>query len=331
VRAAAHVAAERIDAGTIVALAESADEAKPEHMRVEATLREVRAEFPSVDSLVVVARVDEQRLKILVDCDEDSETRIHPGEVAFSDDLELEVFAGRAPESNVITVDSWGTWVEGAAPICSQAGEVVALVSVAISPADGFEPRESASDMNDMFAGIARSAAARLTKAETDAMTDPLTGLYNHRHVQEHLDTAVREAREAGSQLSVLFCDLDRFKDLNDRLGHAAGDEVLRNVAEILGRSVRPSDVAARYGGDEFAVVLTGIGCDLAGPIAERIRSTVEAAALGAANEALTISIGVAALGDDVGTKEELLERADRAMYAAKREGRNRVVASPLV
>ena len=216
------------------------------------------------------------------------------------------------------------------APIRGSTGEVLGLASASVSPAEGFEARGAGSAVNDMFAGIARSAAARLTKAETDAMTDPLTGLYNHRHIQEHLETAVSEARQGESQVSVLFCDLDRFKDLNDRLGHAAGDEVLRSVAQILCRSIRPSDVAARYGGDEFAIVLAGVGCELAGSIAERIRAGVEAAALGAANEGLTISIGVAALGDHVGTKEQLLERADKAMYAAKREGRNRVVAFPL-
>jgi diguanylate cyclase (GGDEF)-like protein len=331
VSAAAQVAAGRVDAETLMCLREPADEAKPEYAHVLATLRQVRAEFPRVETLVAETKVDEKRCMIVVDSDEDSETRIRLGEVAFSCDLELEVFAGHAPESNVLSVDSWGTWVTGAAPIHGETAEVVALVCANISPADGFELRGLAGDVNDTFAGLARSAAARLTQAETDAMTDPLTGLYNHRYMQEHLETAVREARASGNEISLLFCDLDRFKDLNDRLGHAAGDEVLRSVAQILAQSLRPSDVAARYGGDEFAIALLGVDGDAAGAIAERIRSSVETAALGTADGALTISIGVAALDRDAGAKEELLERADQAMYAAKREGRNRVVAFPLM
>ncbi len=100
----------------------------------------------------------------------------------------------------------------------------------------------------------------RLSRAEIDAITDGLTGLYNHRYLHERLAEEIGEPRlRGGRRTSLLFCDLDFFKDYNDRHGHAAGDEALRATARIIEQCTRRDDVAARYGGEEFVVVLPGV------------------------------------------------------------------------
>jgi diguanylate cyclase (GGDEF)-like protein len=121
-----------------------------------------------------------------------------------------------------------------------------------------------------------------------------------------------------GWGLSVLFCDIDHFKDLNDEFWHAAGDEVLRKVAAIVGHSTRRRDLEARYGGDEFVLTVANGGTEQAIEGAERLRSTVEAAHIHPGVRPQTISVGIATLPRDVQSKEELIDAADRAMYAAK-------------
>ena len=101
-----------------------------------------------------------------------------------------------------------------------------------------------------------QTAAVRLSRAEIDAITDALTGLYNHRYLHERLSEELHRARELQRPLSVLFCDLDHFKGYNDSNGHSAGDAVLREVAHVIEQSVRNIDVAGRYGGEEFVVLL---------------------------------------------------------------------------
>jgi diguanylate cyclase (GGDEF)-like protein len=171
------------------------------------------------------------------------------------------------------------------------------------------------------------SATARLGRAELDAITDGLTGLYNHRYLHERLGEEIERTHEQSGTLALLFCDLDRFKAFNDRHGHSAGDRALRAVARIVEESLRHVDLAARYGGEEFAAIL--IDTDLGGAleVAERIRASIAAARFAPENDELTISIGVAVAPGDAISKEELIDKADWAMYLAKRRGRNRVMA----
>ena len=157
-------------------------------------------------------------------------------------------------------------------------------------------------------------------------MTDGLTGLYNQRYFKQRLGEEVARAAEQGRPLALLFCDLDHFKDYNDRFGHTAGDEALRAVANVLLRSVRQVDLAARYGGEEFTVVLIDSTAQRAAEIAERIRAGVAALELGEPDRGLSVSIGVAAYPRDAALGEELIDKADWAMYLAKRQGRDRVV-----
>jgi diguanylate cyclase (GGDEF)-like protein len=170
------------------------------------------------------------------------------------------------------------------------------------------------------------------------SLTDYLTGLYNKRYFQGRLTEEVARARRYGERLSLVFCDLDHFKRVNDTYGHEEGDEVLRHVARILAGTLdeitvlsrlRKSDIVARYGGEEFVAILPETDERGACLAAEKMRKAVETHPfrIGAATVEITMSLGVAELADDVQDARSLIERADHAMYLAKSGGRNRVVA----
>lgn len=160
--------------------------------------------------------------------------------------------------------------------------------------------------------------------------TDGMTGLHNYRFFRLRMKEEISRARREGSQVSFLIMDVDFFKNYNDTLGHPAGDEVLRKVSSILQKSVRDNDIVARYGGEEFAVILTGAEKEGARSLAERIRRKVEDTEFYKEDiqpqGKLTISIGLAAFPDDAVTEDELILKADRALYHAKKTGRNKVV-----
>jgi two-component system cell cycle response regulator len=164
------------------------------------------------------------------------------------------------------------------------------------------------------------------------ALTDDLTGLYNHRYLTAHMDTALRRAVANGKPLSVLMLDIDFFKKVNDSHGHAVGDQVLKEIATRMGRSIREFDTAARRGGEEFVVVMPECAIDVAANVAERLRQVIADTpfCVGDGKEIpVTASIGVASRqGDDDGP-DTLLARADEALYEAKRQGRNRVELEP--
>lgn len=177
----------------------------------------------------------------------------------------------------------------------------------------------------ELSAALARAFA--FEEAEIKASIDGLTGLPNRRYLEELLAT-VGPRRRAGDRLGALMIDLDHFKRLNDRYGHATGDRVLRAVGETISTAVRADDTPARYGGEEFVVLLRRADSEQAVDVAERIRAQISAippAELGL-NERVTVSVGVA-VADPVGSDaRSVLAAADRALYRAKRDGRNRVV-----
>ncbi len=160
------------------------------------------------------------------------------------------------------------------------------------------------------------------------AHTDPLTGVHNRNALGVSLQREWQLARRHGTPLAVIFLDADHFKSINDALGHATGDEVLRAIAECMKRTARASDMVFRYGGEEFVVLMSNTTGQGAVRLAERIRSAIAHLGTTFADKAwtLTASLGVASLKADE-TRENLLRRADEAMYRAKRQGRNRVVA----
>jgi len=181
---------------------------------------------------------------------------------------------------------------------------------------------------------IARRANAALATAEQyhnakeRAFIDDVTGIYNARYLLATADNEIQRAARYGNPLSVLFLDLDRFKKVNDVHGHLIGSDTLRVLAKLLAECVRQVDTLARYGGDEFTILLVDTPHDVAMRIAERIRKRVESHLFEAGHDGtlrLTISIGVATCPLHGEAREPLLDAADKAMYRAKSEGRNRV------
>jgi diguanylate cyclase (GGDEF)-like protein len=161
------------------------------------------------------------------------------------------------------------------------------------------------------------------------SITDGLTKLHNHRFFHEHLAREVKRADRSTEPLSLVLVDIDHFKQWNDRLGHAAGDEILRRVADVMNRLIRETDVLARYGGEEFALIAPNTETAGAIQLAEKIRSTIAQTnfviELPSESHSLTVSIGVA-LYRDSGT--DLFNQADRALYSAKEQGRDCVVVA---
>lgn len=164
------------------------------------------------------------------------------------------------------------------------------------------------------------------------AITDDLTGLYNRRYLDGHLRLLVDRASARGRPLSICITDIDRFKQVNDTYGHDAGDEVLRDFANRVRATVRGADLACRFGGEEFVIVMPDTTPEMAAVVAERLRLMVESRGFEIRQAdmvlSITASLGIASLrpGDD--TPEALLKRADMALYQAKNNGRNRVVAA---
>lgn len=186
------------------------------------------------------------------------------------------------------------------------------------------------SQLNDSQAEIER-LKAEVSRAREDALIDALTGLTNRKGFEQALGNCLAAVRDGAPAPSLLMVDIDHFKNINDSYGHLFGDKVIRAVAQILKQNIKGQDVAARFGGEEFIVLLPGTPVEGASLLAERIRHTIEGSAIRRAdsNQALakvTVSLGVTrfAPGEQIGT---LLARADEALYASKRSGRNRVTA----
>jgi diguanylate cyclase (GGDEF)-like protein len=185
-----------------------------------------------------------------------------------------------------------------------------------------------------------RELQAAVAELEQLALRDGLTGLYNHRYFQECLDAELARARRHGHAVSLLFIDVDHFKQYNDQHGHPAGDKLLRKVAGLLtgGRdsglpvSTRKSDIVARYGGEEFVMLLPETSLDGAVIKAERLRSTIASYpfehAAAQPSKCVSVSVGVASFPTHGADKQELISAADKMLYRAKNAGRNKVIAA---
>lgn len=190
--------------------------------------------------------------------------------------------------------------------------------------------------LETLCANLALAAlnASLFGSVEREAMTDGLTGLMNHRHFYRRLTEELGRARRHKRELTLILLDIDHFKLFNDRFGHMAGDQVLREVAKLVLAQVRHNDVVARYGGEELAILLIETSAGTGAEIAERIRRTLDETrlsdALPRAARHVTASLGVATWrehGNGAGSSaEDLVERADAALYRAKAQGRNFVV-----
>jgi diguanylate cyclase (GGDEF)-like protein len=169
----------------------------------------------------------------------------------------------------------------------------------------------------------------RVRTLHAQAMTDTLTGAFNRRHMEASLRAAIERSRRSGECASLLLLDVDRFKDVNDAFGHAEGDRVLADLANVVQRRLRSVDALFRAGGDEFAVLLSGARFADAWSVAEDLRDLVQRARLLYDCE-ISISVGIAELARDH-SLADWVAVADTALYRAKRQGRNRVVGTPQI
>jgi two-component system cell cycle response regulator len=164
------------------------------------------------------------------------------------------------------------------------------------------------------------------------AITDALTGLHNRRYMESHLATLAEQASSRGKPLALMMLDIDFFKSINDNYGHDAGDDVLREFAVRMRKSIRGIDLACRYGGEEFVIVMPETDMHVAGMVAERLRRSIAgerfAVNKGEKHIEVTISIGLSTLERKGEAVTDVLKRADIALYRAKHDGRNRVVAN---
>lgn len=175
----------------------------------------------------------------------------------------------------------------------------------------------------------------RISDLEHETFTDPLTGIYNRRFMEQRLTEELSKARRYNFQLSILLLDLDYFKRVNDEHGHQAGDQLLIEFSAMVNAQLRDSDILARYGGEEFLIIAPNTGPAEAALLAERLRARIEAQGflkdyegIRQAELNITVSIGLASFGDDIDNEEILIGTADRNLYQAKNDGRNRIAAA---
>lgn len=174
--------------------------------------------------------------------------------------------------------------------------------------------------------------AVRISEAERLSQTDDLTKLHNARYLRQFLLNEIRRARRYGSSVAALFLDLDNFKQVNDAHGHLAGSHVLMEMAAVILSSIRDTDAVARYGGDEFVIVLPDTGIDLAASVADRIRTKIATHSFNGGRSlklSLTASFGVASFPQHASSPQQLIACADTAMYEAKAANKNCIRLSP--
>lgn len=176
-------------------------------------------------------------------------------------------------------------------------------------------------------AGMAINHSKAFTNVLQESIRDELTGLHNRRYFNERLVDELERAKRYGTQFSLLFADIDHFKAVNDTFGHQVGDAVLASLGRLFNRHLRHSDIVSRYGGEEFAMLLLDTDKEKAVTIAEHLRVAIaeETVAHADAPVQVTVSFGVATYNEDGHSLEGLLGKADKALYCAKAQGRNRV------
>lgn len=243
---------------------------------------------------------------------------------------------GRAARVDDVTQDP--RWVEASDPsfrvrsvVCEplwSSAEIIGVLSVTSS-----EPAAFDDDDQLLLRLLANCSAPPIDRARLRrlAMFDDMTMAFNHRYLTPRLVEEMERAGRAGADVSLLYMDLDHFKSVNDRYGHAAGDDVLRAFADRVQKAVRRVDVLVRRGGEEFVLIMPQTSATQAHATAVRIQQILRAQPIEAAGQSLrqTVSIGVATW-DTRETPDQLERRADEAMYEAKRQGRDRVVVARL-
>ena len=229
--------------------------------------------------------------------------------------------AGRAPEHRVMVeyeIDDYKSKTELTAD---------KLFTAVVSALRGFEYVTALERLN---AELENRVAMRTAELERVALLDSLTGLANRRHLDARAEVELSSARRSGEPLSVIAFDIDHFKSVNDRWGHAAGDAVLQMVAQCAAQTLRPTDFLARTGGEEFLILLPATTTEAAVQAAERVRVAIAARRITLADHSLSVtsSFGVATLGEGDLALSAVIGRADGALYEAKHAGRNQVAVA---
>ncbi len=208
-------------------------------------------------------------------------------------------------------------------------GKPSGIIALASAQVGVFSDRtEQTFDIISRHANIVVDYARLYERTKRLSITDGLTKVYNHRYFQEQLLREFSRSERSGRPLSLILLDIDRFKRFNDAYGHQQGDIVLKELARVLQGNIRSGDVLARYGGEEFAIVMPETGDSVCGEVAERLRAAVESHSIPGQDEDLrvTISMGVGSCPrEGISSPAELISAADRALYRAKENGRNRV------
>ncbi len=293
------------------------------------------AEFLTCDVMGILGMEDQEDPVLLLQCMES-----RPDEMASSFREHVmaryHALSGRSIDPAKLRVEKVGPWTEG--------GESPALPSVVCVPVIAGEEvrgmlalgaaKEHAFD--DMMiailyhtAGVLSTMLTALGELRTLAIRDALTGLYNRRHLDEELQRSWQLSNRYKNPMALMMLDIDQFKEVNDRYGHRAGDDLLKEFVIAMQSHVRGSDILARYGGDEFVILLPQAGPREAHGLAQRILETIRATRFlsGMGGLSLTASIGVASYDPNrsLPGHQELLHQADQALYQAKKDGRNRV------
>jgi diguanylate cyclase (GGDEF)-like protein len=236
-------------------------------------------------------------------------------------------------ENDVKSLSDFGLYVETGSSMCiplvsfGQTLGVLVLDTArerAFNPNDT-QPLESVADI----CATAIQNAHYVERVKQLAYLDGLTGIFNRRFFELRIVEEIERAERFGTGMAVVMVDIDQFKRLNDEFGHLLGDEVLRQVSSIFHQQLRKIDVLCRYGGEEFAIILSQTNAVHALGVAEKLRKTVEAWQFPGVPRPVTISAGTANYSDHGSTRDELVKAADAGLYAAKQAGRNRVFLAP--
>lgn len=212
-------------------------------------------------------------------------------------------------------------------------GEILGLLQIYCEQDNAEQKLADVTSIGTALADAMSLALANIAlrdKLRSQALRDPLTGLYNRRYMEDTLQRVVRLSERERSDLSVIMIDLDHFKRLNDQYGHAKGDAVLRDTASLIISQLRESDVACRYGGEELTIILPQCGLAMAVAKAERLRASIEGLSEPSGAQ-ISASFGVACIPATSSSSQDLMAAADAALYQAKQDGRNRVIAAPII
>jgi diguanylate cyclase (GGDEF)-like protein len=243
--------------------------------------------------------------------------------------------AGKTVVENDVKIapDYVGFYLETAAHMCIPLvsfGQTVGVLVLDSSQTDAFHPNDT--QPLESVADICATAiqnAHYVERVKQLAYLDGLTGIFNRRFFEMRVAEEIDRARRFGAGMAVLMIDIDHFKRLNDEFGHLLGDEVLRQVSSLFHQQLRKIDVVCRYGGEEFAILLSQTNSQHALGVAEKLRKIVETWQFPGVPQPVTISAGTANYPDDGTTRDELVKAADAGLYAAKQAGRNRVCPAP--